>query len=212
VSDDRTVQPSAVRVRRGWQAGLRPRSRWWLAAVAWLLAAGVAAQLSGAALADLVGLGDLRAAIADPDPARALSRVVAGAIALAGTVVVVVIAVGVVVGSVGPVSARERARLSAPAPTSSPGVGLVGVVAGLGLAAALAGAVAGAARAPAASEAGLFALWIAWGPRLAATIAAALLLAGAIEWLLSRRSVVAALRQSPQEARAEQRSAGGHAR
>lgn len=209
VSGDATIAPSAARERRAWRAGVRPQARWLVPAG---LAAALLALLADAEPAEVarqLGLtaieGDVHAATT-----HALDRLVVGTLGLGGLVVLVVVIAALVSGRLGVVSSAERQRLSARPVTSSAVSSLVPAVLALfAVLAGLRGVVAGAARAPAASEAGLFALYGGAASRALAVVAAALVVASVVEIAMSRRAVRRALFQTEAEARAEARSGGG---
>jgi hypothetical protein len=214
-SGDPSVAPSAARERRAFAAGLRPRARW-------LVAAGLAGSVLGAlhgieaaAVSRWLGLGALAPhppAAVDPGAmlAGALQRLVAGTLGIAAVVLAVVTIVTLLSGGLGFVSSTERRRLGLAATGSQPLAAVVGAIAlGIGAVALLRGVVAGAARAPAASEAGLAALWSGAASRVLVVMAAVLAVAGALELIASRRANRRALYQTEAQARAEARSGGG---
>lgn len=206
VADDRTLAPSAARVRRAWRAGLRPRSAWLLPAAACGL---VALALRGG-LASEAPAWIRPGAIA---PEAWLERVslvlVVGWLAMGG----LVLGVAALARRLGPVSAADGQRLR-PAPERPAWIqrGGLGLVLALVLLVALRGVLAGAARSVDASEAGLTALWSGWAATLGGGLAIGLLVAALVDLLIDRRERVARLFLHPQQQRDEARHAGGRAR
>lgn len=204
VADDRTIAPGPSRWRRAWQAGLRPRARWLLPAVACAL---VLLVLDGQSMNP--GRGGLVTPGSLP-PGAWLERVVWTLGVVWGGAGLLVLLVSALTQGLGGISseARRRLRAAPPSPLVFRSIGLAAGV-GLGVIGALAGVLAGAARSVDASEAGLIALWQGWALQLAAVLALGLSLAALGELVLDRAERRQRLRQSRQQVLDDLRASGG---
>jgi hypothetical protein len=214
VDDDRTIAPSPGRLRRAWQAGLRPGSRW---LVLGLTLVGVTAWVgrSTGELDPRPVAVQLELTLVDPSRASAvLMDLVHAALAVAGVVVAMVLGVVLLVatltGGLGPIDAAQRRGLALGRVRVS-GLPLVAIAAAALLISGgqLAAVVAGASRAVDASEGGLVAAWQGWAMHTAWMLALVLVGCGLVELGLARRRLRLALHQSVAGAREDMRRRGG---
>lgn len=202
MSAEASVAPSAARIARARQAGLRPASTWLAAGLG---LCGLAAILPSSAPA--IDTRTLTAALADGGrDAAALAHAWAEAalvpaVAIACVAVLAAATAAVLAGRVGAIS-RDAAEL----PDVRPSLRVAVVIAGLMLIwsmADLRAAIAGGARAADASADALATLWPAALARVALSIGAAMVALGALDIVVSRRRQLDALRTSVDEARRE---------
>lgn len=212
---DRTIMPSAARLRRGWRAGLRAQSRWLdtaaglagvglvLGALPWSMASGWGARWQAAMVQpEMVGPLLLEAGWAAAAIGLALclgfgsARVLSAALA----------------GRAGPVERGLRTQLRmAPVGSGPLPLALLSLIALLGLGLAVRGVVAGAARSVDATSSGILQLWTSWPQRAWAAALVVLGIVGWVELVLSRRRIAAALAQTREQARDDLKArAGGH--
>ncbi len=200
----RTVAPSPRRMRRAWEAGLRPGARWMEAGLA-CVALGVGLEWMGPALArgwDSVFRSSLAGA---PSVAAFLTPWGAIVVVAAATS----LAAGIALRTFGPVrSALDR---SMPPRLGGPGTAMVGlaVVASVGLLLVCGPALAGAARGADATGSSLAALWGHWAIRLMISGGLLLILVGVAEHVLMRKRLWRDLHLTPEQARAQARRDGG---
>ena len=188
---------------RAWRAGLRPRSRWWTLALFAIVAAQWAsadAEVLREGLAQWWGL----AAQGQVDLSRLAAIGVWLGVFPAVAVMAAVFATGFA-GALGPIRPREREKVTPTRPWLGPGP-LVVVLVIMGLAVATLGSVvAGAARSVDASEPALVELWQTWAVRVIGGTAAILLVGGAAEWWLARRTVRRSLYRTVSQVRRDER-------
>ncbi len=202
MSADATVSPSAARIARARDAGLRPSSSWLgagiaLCGLAFVLPASVP-EIDAAALAPALadGGGDALAVAGDW-----LQKAMLPAIALAALALLAAVAAAVLADRLGAVSGD-----SAEIPVVRPSLAVALVIAGpmlLWFMNQLRTAIAAGARGADASEAGLEQLWPAVLARLAFSIGAAMVAFAAVDIVISRRRQLGALRTTVDEARRE---------
>lgn len=210
---DRTIMPSAARVRRGWRAGLRAQSRWLdtaaglaavglvLGAIPWSMASGWGTRWQAAMVQpELVGPLLLEAGWGAAAIVLALclgfgsARVLSAALA----------------GRAGPVERALRTPLrAAPVGSGAISLALLSLMALLGLGLAVRGVVAGAARSVDASTGGVLQLWTSWPQRAWASALVVLGIVGWVELVLSRRRIAAALAQTREQARDDFKARSG---
>ncbi len=200
---ERSIPPSARRLREAWRAGRRPRAPWLGIGTRclslWLLLVG-----GGPLLGRAVGPAMRAAWQGDLLPWMGMSTalILTVGLALLGADLLA----AVLGGSLGPV---RRTRVGDADPVGAPPAAraALGLIALFVVVAAAMGVVAGAARGVDASGDGLEGLYRAWLQRVLALGALGGLGLGAVERLLAERRRFDALHLTPEQAREEQRRA-----
>jgi hypothetical protein len=212
-----STSPSPSRLRRAWQGGARAESAWLAAGIGCVTLAGAIRWSRPARLGEHALVGEIAAAIREPDLDQLgviVGDVVAAALGVAFGLAVVAIAASVlaaaVLGRLGPVRpaiARglglgvvpQRLRIA---------VGGAAFVAVL-LAFDLQRRIAGAARAADATEDGLGALWFDGGTATLMAAGVAMIAAGALEAWQQRADRRVAAIPTPEQTSDEARRSGG---
>ncbi len=213
MAGDRSILPSPARVRRGWRAGLRARSRWLDTAAAVCALALVVSSLPWSSVARWGPRW--RQAIVDPSSVYPIIGATGRAALAVALVIALAVALGrtlaaLVTGRVGATSRRDLEQLDIGRVRW--GWGLMSAAAAIGivvLVGVLRGVVAGAARGADASARGLSELWSVWPSQLAVVSSVVLTGLGLFELWVSRRRTVMSLMQSPAELREDARTRGG---
>ncbi len=212
---ERSIMPSAGRLRRGWRAGLRAQSRW-LDAAAGLAAVGLV--LGAIPWSTASGWGSRwQAAIARPQGMGPLLVEAGWAAVLIGLALCLAFGAARVLcaafsGRVGPVDRTLRAQLGAGAAGSgSVALALLSLIALVAMGLCVRGVLAGAARSVDASARGASQLWTLWPQRAWAAALVVLSIVGWVELLLRRRAIAGQLAQTREQARDDLKArAGGH--
>lgn len=212
---ERTIMPSAARLRRGWRAGLRAQSRWLdaaaglaavglvLGAIPWSMASGWGARWQ-AAMVQPEGMGPLllEAGWAAAAIGLALCLAFGSARVLSAAFA----------GRVGPVDSGRRTQLgAASAGSGAASLALLSLMALVAMGLAVRGVMAGAARSVDASASGILELWTAWPQRAWAASLVVLGVVGWVELVLSRLRLANQLAQTREQARDDLKArSGGH--
>lgn len=212
---DRTIMPSAARLRRGWRAGLRSQSRW-LDVAAGLAAVGLVLRAMPWSMA--VGWGSRwQAAMVQPERMGSLLLEAAWAAAAIGLALCLAFGLARVLSAAfaGRVGAVERGSLAplraGPAASGAASLALLSLIALVGMALAVRGVMAGAARSVDATAGGTWQLWTLWPQRAWVAALIVLCIVGWVELALSRRRLVASLAQTQEQARDDLKArSGGH--
>lgn len=212
MADDRTILPSATRLRQGWRAGVRPSARWLTVAAS---VAAVGLVLGAIPWGQLSGFGARwKAAVADPSRAplvlvEALGFSASVALSLVAAASLAMVVTTAWTRGLGPIDTRAQAGLQVgPRRGRTLLLGLASV-GGLLLALSLSSVMAGAARAVDATPASLALLWSTWAGRTWTAVVAVLTAIGVAEWALSSSQVRGMLARSPAQVREDARRGGG---